>query len=116
MTEAVMTEDWLRIDKWLWQARFAASRSAAAELCRSGIVRVNRARVGHAHHRLRVGDIVTLPLGDGVRVVRVLALGNRRGPASEARALYQELAGLAAPPATAERLSFGPCPPGTSVI
>jgi ribosome-associated heat shock protein Hsp15 len=86
-----MSSDTLRIDKWLWQARFAKTRALAADLCRTAVVRVNRVRVTRAHHRLRVGDVLTLAIGDEVRVMRILALGTRRGPAGEARSLYEEL-------------------------
>jgi len=103
----------LRIDKWLWRARLAKSRPVAQALCRRAVVRVNRVRVSRAHHRLRVGDVVTLPLANEVRVVRVLALGWRRGPASEARALYEEL-----PPAGAvdAKAPLDSCPVGAPVL
>ncbi len=104
-----MSTEYLRIDKWLWQARFAKSRSEAAALCRRAILRVNRVRVTRAHHRLRVGDVLTLALADEVRVVRIRALGERRGPAAEARTLYEELAPAPALRQPAEPAPFGPC-------
>src|SRR5690606_37481721 len=75
----------LRIDKWLFFARFFKSRSLAATLCAAGKVRVNRQPIRKAHHALRVGDVLTFPQGGRVRVVRVAGLGVRRGPAEEAR-------------------------------
>ena len=82
----------LRLDKWLWQARFYKTRSLAAQVCARGIVRLNRRAVDRAHAAVRPGDVLTLPLAGGrVRVVRVLALGERRGPATEARLLYEEV-------------------------
>lgn len=81
----------LRIDKWLWQARFCKSRSIAARLCTSGRMRVNRAVIRKAHYGLRVGDVLTFPLGRHIRVIAVRALGTRRGPAPEARLLYEDL-------------------------
>jgi ribosome-associated heat shock protein Hsp15 len=81
-----------RLDQWLWFARFAKSRSLAARLCAAGAVAVNGARVTKPNQTVRVGDFVVVPQGGFQRTVRVLGLGLRRGPASEARALYQETA------------------------
>jgi ribosome-associated heat shock protein Hsp15 len=82
----------LRIDKWLWFARFFKSRSGAARLCAGGKVRVNSQVIKKAHHALKVGDVLTFPQGRAIRVVKVAALGERRGPAPEARTLYEDLA------------------------
>ncbi len=82
----------LRVDKWLWYARFFKSRSLAAATCAGAKVRVNRRVIRKAHHALKVGDVLTFPQGRHIRVVEVAALGARRGPAGEARALYQDLA------------------------
>ncbi len=84
-----------RLDQWLWFARLAKSRSLAARLCAAGAVRVNGATVTKPNQTVRVGDLVVVPQGEWQRTVRVLALGIRRGPAAEARTLYQE-AGAAA--------------------
>jgi ribosome-associated heat shock protein Hsp15 len=81
----------LRLDKWLWQARFFKSRALAAELVGKGRLRINQAVVTKAHHRIRPGDVLTFPQGRVVRVVRVVELGSRRGPASEAQSLYEDL-------------------------
>lgn len=81
----------LRLDKWLWQARFVKSRSLAAKLCQSGTLRVDGARIGKAHFAVKPGHTLTFPLHNHIRVIRVLALGERRGPASEARLLYEDL-------------------------
>lgn len=83
----------IRIDKWLWQARFYRSRGLAQEAAESGIVRLNGARVMKPGHGVKCGDVVTVPQGRQVLAVRVVALGKRRGPASEARALYEIVAG-----------------------
>lgn len=83
--------DWQRLDKWLWCARFMRARSDCARLVGQGSVRINRQATDKPHARLRVGDVLTLPMRGEVRVVRVIALGRRRGPASEARLLYEEL-------------------------
>lgn len=82
----------LRIDKWLWQARFFKTRALAARVCEKGVVRLNRRPVDRAHATVRAGDVLTVPLvGGAVRVVRIVALGERRGPAPEARTLYEEI-------------------------
>ena len=85
--------DWQRLDKWLWCARFLKARSDCARLASEGTIRINRQVTDKAHARLRVGDVLTLPLRRDVRVVRVLALARRRGPAAEAQLLYEEIAG-----------------------
>lgn len=81
----------LRLDKWLWFARFFKSRSLAARHCADGHVRVNGTRATKAHVTVRVGDVLTFAAGARIRVVRVRALGRRRGPAPEAQALYEDL-------------------------
>ena len=81
----------LRIDKWLWHARFFKSRTLAAKSVASGRVRVNRTVVRKANHAVQAGDILTFPLGPHIRVIRIAALGLRRGPAREAQALYADL-------------------------
>lgn len=81
----------LRLDKWLWQARFFKSRSLAAEVIEAGSVRVNGTRISRPGRDIAQGDTLTFPQGHRIRVVRVLALGLRRGPASEAQALYFDL-------------------------
>ncbi len=91
----------IRLDKWLWQARLCKTRGVAARLVADGAVRVNAVRVLKPAAPLRVGDGVTLRQGDAIRVLRVRATGPRRGPAVEARALYDELP-AAAPPAPLE--------------
>ena len=75
----------LRLDRWLWQARFFKTRALAAQLVGKGRVRINQAIVTKAHHRIRPGDVLTFPQGAIVRVVRVVDLGSRRGPAREAQ-------------------------------
>ena len=81
-----------RLDQWLWFARFVKSRSLAARLCAAGAVAVNGSPVKKANHLIRVGDIVLVPQGGWQHTVRVAALGMRRGPAAEARLLYEEAA------------------------
>jgi ribosome-associated heat shock protein Hsp15 len=85
-------KDWQRLDKWLWCARFMKARADCARLVADGLVRINRQPTDKPHARLRVGDVLTVPLRGAVRVVRVQALATRRGPAPEARLLYEEIA------------------------
>lgn len=80
-----------RLDKWLWCARFATTRTACASMAESGLLRVNRQATDKPHAKIRVGDVLTLPLYAGVRVIEVLALSERRGPAAEAQALYRAI-------------------------
>jgi ribosome-associated heat shock protein Hsp15 len=81
----------LRLDKWLWFARFCKSRSQASRLCAAGRLRLDGVLVHKAHQLVRPGAVLTFPLGPHIRVVRVLALGVRRGPPAEARGLYEDL-------------------------
>lgn len=89
--------DWQRLDKWLWCARFMKARSDCAALVAKGAVRINRQPTDKPHARLRVGDVLTMPLRGQVLVLRVAALASRRGPATEARLLYEELEEAAQP-------------------
>ena len=82
----------LRLGKWLWQARFFKGRGDAADMVVEGYLRLNGTHCTKAGHALAVGDVLTFPQGRQIRVVRVLALGVRRGPATEAQALYADLA------------------------
>lgn len=94
MTAAVQpngTGESLRIDKWLWHARFFKSRSQATAMVAARRLRVNRTPIAKPHYQVRAGDVLTFPQGPYIRVVEVVALGKRRGPASEAQALYNDL-------------------------
>jgi ribosome-associated heat shock protein Hsp15 len=86
-----MREDRLRLDKWLWFARFAKSRTLAAKMVASGYVRLNGQRIDNAAKGVAVGDVVTIALPRATLVVRIEGLGQRRGPATEARLLYLDL-------------------------
>lgn len=80
-----------RLDKWLWFARVTKSRTLAAALIESGKVRVNRAKTDKPSQQVRVGDVITATVHRKIRVLKVLEPGTRRGPATEARTLYEEL-------------------------
>lgn len=86
-----MNPDRQRLDKWLWYARFAKTRSLAARLVTGGFVRVNGLRVENAAKAIACGDVLTVAAEHATATVRVLDLGERRGPAPEARLLYADL-------------------------
>ena len=86
-----MSRNTLRLDKWFWYARFIKSRSLATKLCNSGKVRVNGSLIKKAHQSVAPGDVLTFPVGPNIRVIKIIKLGNRRGPAKEAQALYEDL-------------------------
>lgn len=82
----------LRLDLFLWWARLAKTRSVAQALAESGSFRIDGRRIERAHCPVRVGDTLTfVHASTRVRVVRVLALPTRRGPAPEAQACYADL-------------------------
>ena len=86
-----MTGDTLRLDKWLWFARFVKTRSLATRLVIDGRMRINGAPTQKAHHAVKAGDVLTFPLGPHIRIIKVVKLGVRRGPAPEAQSLYEDL-------------------------
>lgn len=98
----------LRLDKWLWFARFVKSRSLASKLVESCHMRVNGTPTGKAHYAVRVDDVLTFALGPHIRVIKVVALGTRRGPAPEAQMLYSDLD----PPVPSVRVVQGANEPG----
>jgi len=83
--------DKIRIDKWLWQARFFKTRSLSAKQVSAGHVRLNSNKIQKPAQMVVPGDVLTFPQGRQVRVVRVEAIGARRGPAPEAQALYFDM-------------------------
>ena len=80
-----------RLDKWLWHARFARTRTAAVRLVEDGHVRINAQRTTTCGKRVRNGDVLTVALGREVLVIRLRAFAARRGSAAEARALYESV-------------------------
>jgi ribosome-associated heat shock protein Hsp15 len=79
------------LDKWLWHARFFKTRSLATKLVSEGQVRVNAGRVSKPATAVGPGDVLTFAQGAQVRVIKIAALGLRRGPAPEAQTLYDDL-------------------------
>jgi ribosome-associated heat shock protein Hsp15 len=80
-----------RLDKWLFQARFFKGRDLASAVISEGRLRLNGQRCSKPGHAVGVGDVLTFAQGNRIRVIRVLSLGERRGPAPEAQALYADL-------------------------
>ncbi|MCD7061278.1 RNA-binding S4 domain-containing protein [Pelagibacterium xiamenense] len=80
-----------RLDKWLWHARVVKSRTLAQRLIESGVVRVNGQRVKDANTRVAIGDGLTFVLHERLRVLKILGIGERRGPARDATLLYEDL-------------------------
>jgi ribosome-associated heat shock protein Hsp15 len=93
-----MAEGRQRLDKWLWYARLAKTRTLAQKLAVSGRVRINRDRTDSASHAVKIGDVLTIALAGWVRVLKIVATGERRGPAAEARLLYEDLSPPRPPP------------------
>ncbi len=86
-----MNEADIRIDKWLWYARFFKTRSLAQAFVQSGKVRRNEIRIGKPSDTVKPGDVLTFVRGDDVRIVEVVQPGARRGSAPEAATLYKDL-------------------------
>nr|WP_155138751.1 RNA-binding S4 domain-containing protein [Roseibium sp. RKSG952] len=90
----------MRIDKWLWYARVTKSRSLAQKLAVGGQVRLNKDKISSASKSVRVGDVLTITLERRILVLKIKALGSRRGPFSEAQLLYEDLSPPAPPKET----------------
>lgn len=101
-----MAGDTIRIDKWLWHARFFKTRTLAQGFVTAGNVRVNRQRIEKANHSVKPGDVLTFVKGPQVRVIEIVALATRRGPATEAQELYNDLS----PPAPKKNDPDRPAP------
>ncbi|WP_298677978.1 RNA-binding S4 domain-containing protein [uncultured Lentibacter sp.] len=109
MAEALQSPEKLRLDKWLWHARFFKTRGLSAKQVSGGHCRVNSQKVLKPAHAVTAGDVLTFSQGAQIRVVRIVALGTRRGPAPEAQALYEDLTPPRAPRAP-EPARTGPRP------
>lgn len=84
-------EERQRIDKWLFFARVVKSRSLAAKLVSGGGVRINKDKIDQPSQGVKPGDVLTITLDRRILVYRVLSGGTRRGPAEEARILYEDI-------------------------
>ncbi len=97
-----------RIDKWLFFARVVKSRSLAAKLAAAGRVRINRDKASQASDLVKPGDVLTITLDRRILVYKVVHGGERRGPAEEARRLYED---LSPPPTPASEAPVDAIPP-----
>tara|TARA_B100000073_G_scaffold318453_1_gene296586 strand:+ start:1114 stop:1524 length:411 start_codon:yes stop_codon:yes gene_type:complete len=87
----VKSNETIRIDKWLWFARFFKNRTLSARIISQGKVRLNGKRISKPSTTLKKGDALTVSQGNTLRLVKVLELGKRRGPFREAVSLYDEI-------------------------
>lgn len=94
-----MSADRIRIDKWLWYARFFKSRTLAGKFCQAGKMRVNDKLITKANIIIGPDDVLTFAIGTQIKVAKIIAVGTRRGPAPEAQALYEDLSPPPAPKA-----------------
>ncbi|MEM8760140.1 MAG: RNA-binding S4 domain-containing protein [Pseudomonadota bacterium] len=101
------TSDRLRIDKWLWHARFFKTRGRAGEVAGSGRLRLNGKHCTKPAQTVSPGDELSFPQGTRIRAIRVEAIGTRRGPASEAQDLYTDLDPEEPRPVSSERAGTG---------
>ncbi|MDH3335788.1 MAG: RNA-binding S4 domain-containing protein [Rhodospirillaceae bacterium] len=100
----------IRLDKWLWYARFFKSRTLAGRFCNEGKIRINQQPVSKANTNIKINDVLTFNLNNRVRIIRIENIGTRRGPATEAATLYLDMspeikkndAGIDVPPAKRE--------------
>ena len=93
---AAVSDEGVRVDVWLWRARMFKTRAQASARAAQGSIRLARsgalpARIDKPSRMVRVGDELTFAVGPRLHAVRILALGERRGPPAEARALYARL-------------------------
>ena len=86
-----MQDDVLRLDKWLWFARFFKTRSAATKVISDGRFRLDGMVMTKPHRQALSGQVLTFAQGNQIRVIKIIALGSRRGPASEAALMYEDL-------------------------
>lgn len=100
----------LRIDKWLWFARVVKTRSLAAKLVHTGHVRVNKVKVTTASFLLKTDDVLTIALNSRIRILKVVEIGARRGPASAAALLFDDLTPIPDKSAETEVASKTPSP------
>lgn len=81
----------MRVDRFLWFARLAKTRTAAQAIAEKGTLRIDGRRIERSAAPVRIGSVVAFPLYGHVRVVRIVALPSRRGPPAEAFACYENL-------------------------
>ncbi|NVK35020.1 MAG: RNA-binding S4 domain-containing protein [Rhodobacteraceae bacterium] len=87
----------MRVDKWLWYARVTKSRSLAQKLATGGHVRINKDKISSASKTVKTGDVLTITLERKILILKIKALGTRRGPFAEAQLLYEDMSPPPAP-------------------
>ena len=102
-----VSETALRLDKWLWYARFFKTRAVASKAISNGRFRLDGDLMSKPHRQAKCGQVLTFTQGTRIRVVRIKALGSRRGPAHEAALLFDDLAPIAP---KIENKKFSPLP------
>ena len=102
-----MTEK-IRLDTWLWYARFYRSRSLSSKAILGGKVRVNSNKIIKPASKVKINDVLTINHVNMVRVIQVQSLGSRRGPASEAQLLYKDLSEDITDPSNIKHVSEKP--------
>ena len=102
-----MTEK-IRLDTWLWYARFYKSRSLSSKAVLGGKLRVNSNKIIKPASRIKINDVLTINYINMVRIIQVQSLGSRRGPASEAQKLYNDLSGDITDASKTKRVSERP--------
>ena len=85
-----MTEK-IRLDTWLWYARFYKSRSLSSKAILNGKLRINSNKITKPATKVKTNDVLTLNYVNEIRIIQIQSLGSRRGPASEAKSLYIDL-------------------------
>lgn len=93
---SAIAQDRIRIDKWLWYARVVKTRTLAAKCVTGGNVRVNREKTTNASAKVKPGDVLTIAINERVRILEIVQVGSRRGPATEALTLYNDLSPVTA--------------------
>ena len=96
-----------RLDKWLWFVRVIKTRTQAAALVTEGKVRVNRQRIDKPSQTLKPGDVVTVNVRGHIRILKMIAPGERRGPAAEAQQLFEDLTPPPTPSQAAQEAGTG---------
>ena len=89
--ETGTSSDQIRLDKWLWYARFFKTRSLASKICKARKIRINGIISSKASATVKVGDVLTFPKADKIKIIKIEDIGQRRGPAPEAQTLYADL-------------------------
>lgn len=103
-------EERQRLDKWLWYVRAVKTRNLAQKLIKGGGIRINKERITSPSYTVKTDDVLTIALPRGVRVLKFIKPGSRRGSAPEAALLYEDLTPPPVPLSPEERATKGKAP------